>query len=100
MFSSAPGELELDIEGTKVLALHGHRFEVSYDLYALSAYARSVNAKLCLYGHTHVPNTEYIYGIWFLNPGSASRPRSEAGRTYALADIYPDRIITDIIQIK
>ena len=100
VLSSAPSELELDVGGVKILALHGHRFGVNTDLYTLSAYARSVKANVCLYGHTHVPDVTYHYGIWFINPGSTSRPRSAVGATYATLDISPDKIMPDIVELS
>ena len=37
-------------------------------------------------GHTHVPLLKKENGIYILNPGSASRPRSASGPTAALFD--------------
>lgn len=87
LMSSAPHELLKSIGGVKVLAVHGHRYRVDGDLYTLAAKAQSVEAKICLYGHTHVPDITCCYGIWFVNPGSVSRARGLSRESYAMIDI-------------
>ena len=63
IMSSVPQELEKYIGGVKVFAVHGHRYSLDYGLYSLSADARERDAKLCLYGHTHIPDITSCYGI-------------------------------------
>jgi putative phosphoesterase len=59
--------------------------------------AKSVKADLVLYGHTHVSKTEYVDGIYFVNPGSLSR--AVEGRTgYALIDIVSSGIMPLLIR--
>ena len=57
--------------GLRVLACHGHRFHVKSDLLGLYYEAKSKNASLCLYGHTHVPALDETDGVTMLNPGAA-----------------------------
>ena len=67
--------------GAIVYAAHGHNESVKYSLSGLMIKARSCNASIALYGHTHVPDTKYEDGIWYVNPGSVS-----VGK-YAMVDI-------------
>lgn len=99
-FGSGESEICQYIGGIKVFATHGHRYRVDNDIYAISAAAREHEAALCLYGHTHVPDITNFYGIWFVNPGSVSRPRSFSGPTYAIIEIdKKGEIKPDILRI-
>ena len=100
ILSSAPHEFDGYIGGVKFFAVHGHRYSIDYDLYTLSAEARSRDAKICLYGHTHVPDITNCYGIWFVNPGSISRPRGMSKKSYSVISIdRKGNIIPDIITL-
>lgn len=101
MMSSAPHELELRIGGKRIFAVHGHGYSLDNGLYSLSAEARSREADICLYGHTHIPDITSGYGIWFVNPGSMARPRGLSGKTYAIIEIDKNgEIIPDIITVE
>ena len=58
-------------EGVTVLACHGHRYNVYFGLQNLYFAAQNNNARVCLYGHTHVPKADETDGLLFLNPGAA-----------------------------
>ena len=61
------------IEGKKFFITHGHVERVKYGLDMLKQKARSRGADIVLYGHTHVPYTEYDGGMYIMNPGSIRR---------------------------
>ena len=71
--SRLPGELYETFEGCRLLAVHGHRYEVKWGLERLSYYAESHGAKVALYGHTHIPNAEYCGPVLMFNPGALMR---------------------------
>ena len=77
-----------EVEGVRIFACHGHRYNVKSSLLALKLAAREQNAALCLFGHTHIPLLEQAGGITFLNPGACG------GRTpcYAVAELSGGRI--------
>jgi predicted phosphodiesterase len=52
----------------------------------IAAAARSAGAEAALFGHTHVPQTCTLDGIFVLNPGSVSRPRSRIGPSFAVLE--------------
>lgn len=54
---------------------HGHH---------LDAYCG--NAKLVLYGHTHIPLCQEMGGIQYINPGSITIPKAGSKRGYAVWD--------------
>lgn len=70
---SCPYPLELTVElmGKKLLLTHGHLWGVKQGLGRLSYHARESRADIVLYGHTHIPRSEYDDHIFFLNPGAA-----------------------------
>lgn len=59
-------------DGVTVFAAHGDRLEVRTTLFYLYKQAAAVNAKLALYGHTHVAKTvtEATKGVTAVNPGA------------------------------
>src|SRR5690606_37028455 len=59
-YSKFPKELLIEIEGKKILILHGHRHSIKYNYDILYNYAKSKDAEIVLYGHTHYPET-YLY---------------------------------------
>ena len=76
---------------------HGHNYNVNYGLMNLSYKAEEENAQIVLYGHTHRYNVDYINNIFFLNPGSVSRPRDKDASAAILnisesGDIFADKI--------
>ena len=81
------------VDGLHVFATHGHRYHVKSDLDMLCEEAKSRNAKLCLYGHTHVPDITMIDGIWFVNPGSVAASRGVFPNTYAMIEWNEERNI-------
>ncbi len=84
--SMQPSYAETVLEGKRIFYTHGHLHSVKSGLTRLIEKAKSVNADLVLYGHTHVSKTEYVDGIYFVNPGSLSRA-AEGNTGYALVDI-------------
>lgn len=71
-----PIDISFKVEEKTIYMTHGHIYDVYNGLTALSLKAQSVNAKYCLFGHTHVPMYAERHGIIFINPGSISRPRN------------------------
>ncbi|MCX7885620.1 MAG: metallophosphoesterase [Caloramator sp.] len=68
-------EKVLSINGKKIFITHGHRYNVYFGLESLYFKALEAGAELVLYGHTHVQDINNRKNIFFLNPGSVSRPR-------------------------
>lgn len=74
--------------GYRILAVHGHRQAVGFNLTRLSELALQENVDLVLYGHTHFYNEESHAGIRFLNPGSPSIPRDyDRKKTVAILNL-------------
>lgn len=66
-------ELVVAFEGIRILAAHGHRYDVKWELDRLSYRAEELGAQVALYGHTHIPNAEYRGPVLMVNPGALMR---------------------------
>jgi len=65
-----PNELEINQDGVKIFATHGHRYEIDSGLELISSEAKERGARLVLFGHTHKAGIYQKDGIWLLNPGN------------------------------
>jgi predicted phosphodiesterase len=82
---AAPETLTVEAAGRRLFLAHGNRYRVDSGPGELAAAARAAGAEAALYGHTHIPFWGMAgNGIAALNPGSAGRPRSDAGATFAV----------------
>ncbi|NJD39715.1 MAG: metallophosphoesterase [Geobacter sp.] len=88
--SLSPRERLETLAETRLLLCHGDRYGVKLGLAQLIERARSCDATVVLYGHTHQAMVEYYDGIWLINPGTLW------GRapflSYALLELSPDDV--------
>ncbi len=89
--SSLPQKEIRVIAGKTFYITHGHLEHVKYGLSELKSAARRQNADVILFGHTHVPYTEYDNGMWIMNPGSLRR----FDLSYGLIDIQNNQILVN-----
>lgn len=73
--------------GVKIFCSHGHTELVKHGPGAFYAKARSLGARIALYGHTHESVTDYSDGLYVMNPGSARYGE------YGAIDITPSGIM-------
>lgn len=81
-------EIRPIFDGVRMLAVHGHRYNVKSTLIQLLFAAMEQDAKVALYGHTHVADATEQNGILLLNPGTC---RGCHG-TYAIVDVADGRV--------
>lgn len=77
----------LRINDNLVLCMHGHTKSVKYGNEMLIEEARTLGAKLVLYGHTHEQYTDYNDGLYIMNPGSLNNYQ------FGIIDIQKNGII-------
>ena len=60
----------IELDGVRILMLHGHTRGVKYN--GMNAYyaAKEMGAQVLLYGHTHRPMVDYDGATYSMNPGS------------------------------
>lgn len=73
--SKCKGERIINIDGKKILAVHGHQQGVKSSLLRLALYAQEKEVDAALFGHTHIPTEKVSDGVLIYNPGSLGEPR-------------------------
>lgn len=94
--SPLPDRGIFETEGAKIFYTHGHVYGVKSGLYTAVCAAREQKANILLYGHTHMPVTDYDDGLYILNPGSISGYKP----SYGTVDITPQGIVTNVITLQ
>ena len=77
----------LKIKDKTVYITHGHRQHVKYGIDTLIEEGKYCGASLILFGHTHEQYSDFIDGMYILNPGSINNYQ------YALVDIENNGIL-------
>jgi putative phosphoesterase len=76
-----PSDIRFDADGRRVLLVHGSPRRINEYLFEdrpLSSFqrlARSSNADIIVYGHTHQPYKKVVDGVLFVNAGSVGKPK-------------------------
>lgn len=85
--------------GKNIMIAHGDLYGVKFGLEDYKRAAKEAKAEVALYGHTHLPRSDYEDGIFLINPGSLmggyNRPP-----TYLELDITPVGIVPNIRELK
>lgn len=69
-------------ENVKIFITHGHLLESKKIIEAI----KNNNCNIIISGHTHIKRFEIDKGVYYLNPGSISRPRDKDSNTFLLFD--------------
>lgn len=85
--STLPLYKMIKFNGKRVLITHGHTFYVKHGYQKLQEFAKQENADIVLFGHTHIPYTEYINGIYYMNPGAV------CSSSYGIVDIEKNGVM-------
>lgn len=93
-----PIEILEEIEGIKIFASHGHKYNVKYGYYDILDKGIDVKAKIILFGHTHISSIKFEKGIWIMNPGSLAMPR-DSFNSIGIINIKNGEINPSIISI-
>ena len=82
----APETLVFDFAERRFFLAHGHRFGLYGGYHNFLAAAKSADADVALFGHSHIPFLKTVDGVTLINPGSVARPRSKVGATFAVIE--------------
>lgn len=85
--STLPTNELIVCEGKRILCTHGHMERVKHGEEQLIEKAKSINADIVLYGHTHQMVNHYEDGLYVFNPGAAF------DRCFGVVDITPGGVI-------
>ena len=73
-WTAEPAKKQISLAGQSILLSHGHLWLVKNTYAHAISEARSVNANILLFGHTHRPYCETLDdGLVVMNPGAAHR---------------------------
>ena len=87
-FSDLPRQDMFSIGSNSVLLTHGHMHGVSLSFDRLYYMAVQNGIDIVMFGHTHAPHIECANGVWLINPGSISQPRtSDRKHTYIIMEV-------------
>ena len=76
----------LQAAGHVIYAVHGHEQGAYYGTEALERECEAAGADIALYGHTHIA-AEMRRGVYIVNPGSISYPRSLTPPSFAVLEL-------------
>jgi putative phosphoesterase len=97
--AGGPDSLLLTFGGVKIFMTHGHLYGVKNGTDALIAYARTQNADLALYGHTHIAQVKDAGGLWLMNPGQTERHGKARAASYGVVTIENGALACDIVRL-
>lgn len=80
----------VNVDDLNILITHGHLYTQN-DLIKLS---KINNCKIIVTGHTHIKKLEMKDNIYFLNPGSVSKPRGGNDKTFVIMEYNEDKKIS------
>ncbi|MCL2698402.1 MAG: YfcE family phosphodiesterase [Oscillospiraceae bacterium] len=92
-FGTIKEERVLTFEGQKIFCAHGHTLDVHDGIEKLLDKAIYHECKIALYAHTHIYKTDFIDGVYVMNPGSISEPRGKNPPTYGIIETDGDATI-------
>ena len=93
-----PPSLLIELGGKRIFASHGHNQYVKYGIERLVTAATACGADIALFGHTHQSMTQYIDGLYLMNPGSIGGVHVSK-KTYGLIDIERGGVLMNIGEI-
>lgn len=70
-----PAQQLVEIEGVKILMVHGHQYGVKEGLHRVHCLAAEAGARVVVFGHSHVAVCLEEGGVLLFNPGSITAPR-------------------------
>lgn len=88
----------VQIGSKKIWLTHGHRYGVKESQHELLWWAKDFEVHAVIYGHTHIPDCQWVDGVLLFNPGSVTYPRFGKG-TFGTLDIQGDKIEPYLIEI-
>ena len=65
-----PDKLILELEGKKIMLVHGHLFGVKSYMQKLEEEAEKEGVDICFFGHTHISYYKKVKEILYVNPGA------------------------------
>ncbi len=97
---SLPRQRFVEIEGHRILVIHGDPFVSYFNDKGLIAKAQKEHADVVFFGHTHRFSDYTKEGIRFINPGSCNFNRDGSPPSYAIVTFEDEKISVERIDIN
>ncbi len=100
-----PFKLELEVAHKKLLMIHGPPNAVDEHLFddtpieRFQEIAKTANADIFIFGHSHDQFTKEVDGVLFINPGSVGRP-GDGNPQAAYAEITTNPFSVELIRVN
>lgn len=82
-----PEKLILTANNQRILLTHGHNYGIAFSLNSLGLEMQYSEAKIGIFGHTHIAREYYADGYKFINPGSCTSPRGGQHPGFAIITV-------------
>lgn len=79
-----PESIKIKCQGKTILAVHGHKQRVHWNMNTLYYWGQEQDADAVLFGHTHTPFLDIHGTVALFNPGSISLPRNTSEPTFGI----------------
>jgi len=86
--------IRLNVEGKEILLVHGSPRKINEYVYedrlaaSLEHIAKSAEADVLVFGHTHLPYSKKVAGVLLVNDGSVGKPKDgDARACYVILDV-------------
>ncbi len=94
-------QIRFEVDGRRILLVHGSPRRINEYLFedrpvsSFQRLARSSEADVIVFGHTHIPYTKRVDDVLFVNVGSVGKPKDGDPRScYALLDLANEPAVT------
>ncbi|MED4037515.1 metallophosphoesterase [Niallia taxi] len=95
-YAKYPEETIQEVNGKKLLMVHGHLYGVKSSVSRLLYRAKEVGAQIACFGHSHYLGMEMIEDVLFINPGSLRLPRGRMEKTYVILSVEDKTLKTEV----
>lgn len=93
--SGLHAHMMVELAGKKLFLTHGYAENVKAGVDEVIRAAQERGADILLFGHTHEALTDYVDGLYIMNPGSLHGGEG----TYGFVDITPAGVVTNIVRL-
>ena len=100
--ANAAGETEqlFTLDGVRIFMTHGHKYNIKNGLAAFVNRAQATDARIALYGHTHIARILQTEDVWLMNPGQMVRHDSKHHASYGIITLVKGRLDMEIVYLS
>jgi putative phosphoesterase len=92
-----PPMLVTELDGKSICLIHDI---IKPKYFSYQMFKKGIEAEIVISGHTHVAGFQIYHNVFYLNPGSVSKPRDRKAGTVAILDLNSKPFKPKIIEIR